>query len=244
MKTSSAPNIMTFDPFNVASNAEEHNLGEAVYIADGRIFRYGVVASGAACPPGKVATAPVHITDHDNMACTATAIGATIVNVTPAGTGGAANIYAEGYLVISAGLGVGQTFQVKSHPTITGSVAFNVTLFDPIMVALDATSKASLVHNSYNNVLIGQVATVRPAGVPLVNVPLSNYGWFQTRGLASVLNNGGTAVGNTVVLDTGTAGAVVTGNTTYGTFQATMPVGKAVVAGVTAEYRPIWLEID
>lgn len=244
-KLEGIPQVIEFNPFGVESSSATHNLGEAVYLADQRIFRYGICNASTAAAAGKLQIAPPHITNHDNMTCAVAAIGATSVTVTPGNTAGNANIYAEGYLVINAGTGLGQTFKVKGHAAITASTAFVVQLFDPIKVALDATSKACLFHNSYN--LFGVQTTgsrqMLPAGVPLVNIPVSNYGWLQTHGTAGVLCDTTTTLGAPQVASTSVAGAVTDQTDNLGA-SAEFPVGIATVAGVNAEYRPIFLQID
>lgn len=242
MKLESTPVVLAFDPFSVNSSSAEQNLGERVNLADGRVFKYGICNGSTAGAPGKLQLAPAHITDHDNMACAAAAIGSTQVTVTPAGTGGAANIYAEGYLVINDNTGEGTTYKVKSHGAITASTAFVVNLFDPIAVALDSTSVACLMHNTHNLFIAGTSATTLAAGVPLVNIPTSNYGWLQTRGLAGVLCATTTTLGCPQI-QSGTAGAV-TDQTDLSAPITQFWVGIAPVAGVDTEYRPIFLQID
>src|SRR3990167_37318 len=138
MKLESTATILDFNPFETRTEADAtHNLGEAIYLADGRAFRYAK-AGASNISKGKLQLAPAPIANHKNMACDAASAGAVSVNVTPAGTAGAANIYAEGYLCINDVDGEGQTYKVSSHPAITASTEFTVTLFDPIATALTA----------------------------------------------------------------------------------------------------------
>lgn len=242
MKLTSNATILSFDPFTVDTGSSTHNLGEAVVLADNRKFAYAKASSTSSV--GKLQTAPAPITNHHNMAMTAVALGATQVTVTPAATGGAANIYAEGYLVINDNDGEGRTYQVKGHPTITSSVAFTVDLFDPITgVAGTTAQEASLVHNNYNAVIEGTSATVRPAGVPYVTAAAGNYFWLATRGVASVLNGATVTLGAPQINSGATAGAVVDQTDNLGA-SAEIQVGVAsIMAGVSTEYRPIFLQI-
>ena len=183
MKLTSTATILDFDPFEVNTGDSAHNLGEQVVLADGRNFRYGKASTTSTV--GKLQLAPAPIPNHVNMVTAAASLGATQVTVTPAATGGAANIYSEGYLVVNASAGLGRSYQVKGHPTISASVAFTVDLFDPIRgVALTSSSRTTLVHNPYNGFLQGTTATVRGAGVPSTNLAADDYAFIQTRGVA------------------------------------------------------------
>lgn len=241
MKIESTATIMSFDPFVVNTGDSDHNLGERVALADQRLFSYGKAASTST--RGKLQTAPAPITNHHNMATAVAALGATSVTVTPGGTGGNANIYAEGYLAVNDVDGEGSTYKVKGHAAITSSVAFVVDLFDPIRIALTANSETSLVHNGYNGVIEGTSATVRPAGVPFVTAAADDYIWLQTRGVASVLNGAAVTLGAPQINSGATAGAVVDQTDNLGA-SAEVQVGVAsIMAGVSTEYRPIFLSI-
>lgn len=243
MKLTSPATILNFDPFVVDTGSSTHNLGEQVNLADGRKFNYAKAASTTSV--GKLQTAPAPITNHHNMAMAAVSLGATQVTVTPGATGGSANIYAEGYLCINDNDGEGRTYQVKGHPTITSSVAFVVDLFDPISgVAGTSAQEASLVHNGYNAVIQGTDATIRPAGVPLATAAATNYVWLQSRGVASVLNGAAVTLGAPQINSGATAGAVVDQTDNLGA-SAEVQVGVAsIMAGVSTEYRPIFLTIQ
>lgn len=242
MKLTSPATILSFDPFTVDTGGSTHNLGEQVNLSDQRKFNYGKASTTSSV--GKLQTAPAPITNHHNMAMAAVALGATSVTVTPAATGGAANIYAEGYLSINDNDGEGRTYQVKGHAAITSSVAFVVDLFDPISgIAGTTAQEASLVHNNYNAVIEGTSATIRPAGAPLVTFAAGNYGWFQSRGVASVLNGAAVTLGAPQINSGATAGAVVDQTDNLGA-SAEVQVGVAsIMAGVSTEYRPIFLQI-
>ena len=245
MKLESTALILDFDPYQTRTEAEAtHNLGEKVELADGRIFRFAK-AGASNITRGYLQLAPAPITNHHNMACDAAAIGAFEVNVTPGATGGNANIYSEGYLGINDVDGEGSVYKIKSHAAITSSTEFTVNLFDPIVnVALTANSEATLVHNSYNGVVEAAVEEQQPAGVPLRSISAGDYGWLQTRGIAAVLSGEDYAVGSNLTQHASTAGALDETDTTYGTSMLFYVVGKAIVAGINTEFRPVFLTID
>lgn len=244
MKLESTALILDFDPYVTRTEADStHNLGETVELADGRVFRYAK-AGASNISKGKLQVAPAPITNHHNMACAAAAVGATTVTVTPGATAGDANIYAEGYLCINDVDGEGQVYKVKSHAAISSSTAFDVVLFDPIKTALTANSEATLVHNTYNAVVEAAVEERQPAGVPLINISAGDYGWLQTRGVAAVLSGEDYDVGSSLTQHASTAGALDETDTTFGTAMLHYVVGKAIVAGINTEYRPVFLTID
>lgn len=237
--------LMDFDPYNSRSAADpSHNLAGLVELNDYRAFRYGK-AGAANTSQGKLEIAPAPIANHANMAVLAAANGAFIVNCTPGATGGAVSIYDEGIASINAGPGAGQDYTVSHNPTITSATAFNLTLSDPINVALTTSSKLTLVHNAWNGFVESATQTRRACGVGLINLTAAFEGWLQTKGIASVLADGAIAVGSLIAPSSSVAGAVVIDSSTYATALATTQIGQAsIIAGVDTEYRPMVLTID
>lgn len=244
MKLEGIPQILDFDPFAVRTEDEAtHTLGEAIVLSDWRIFRYAQVGA-AAITRGKLQQAAAPIANHVNMTTVAAALGATIVNVTPGATAGAANLYSEGYLGVNDVDGEGGTYKVKSHPAIVASTAFDVTLFDPIRgVALTANSQTTLVHNAYKNVIESTVNTTRPSGVPVNNAAISDFCWVQTKGVASVLCDTATTLG-APQMNGAVAGSVTDMTDILGASSQRMVGWADIMAGVDTEYRPITLLID
>lgn len=239
------PSILDFDPYATRIQPEPtHTLGELVAMSDQRSFRY-FSAGASNTLGGKIKISPAKFTTWDNMTTAAASIGDTQVTVTLGATNNlAANALAEGYVIISDGTGKGTAYKVKSNPAIVASATGTITLFDPLVAALDTTTKTSLVLNAFNGSIEGTTQTSRSAGVPLIAVLAADFGWTQTKGIASCLYDGAVALGNTVVTSSSVAGAVAIGSTTYATFQATTPVGKAVTAGVDTKYNALFLTID
>src|SRR5262249_22453603 len=85
----------------------------------------------------------------------------------------------------------------------------NLMPYDPIQVALTASSRVGLVHNPYKNVIVNPTtATAAVCGVAGYIITATQYGWLTTWGPASVLINGTLGVGIAVVISATTAGAV------------------------------------
>ena len=245
MKLTSHATILDFEPYRLRTETTPtHNLGEFVNMADGRRFRYGKVGA-VAVTKGKLQTAPAAKANHHNLVVlTAAATGSLIVTVTLGATAAVANEYAEGYLVINDNAGEGQVYQISSHPAAASSATLALTLFDPIQVALTGTSDGTLVPNNYSGFIEGTSATIKPAGVPLLDLGIGNFGWVQTGGIAGVLAGGTIGVGGWCVADGSVAGAVALASATIATTVVQNRVGYAVVAGVSTEYRPVFLTID
>lgn len=184
-------------------------LGSRATTKDGRVFRYCQAAADTVA--GSVYQSAAPIPFHLARTAPIVAVGATSFTFTPGATGGAANLYAEGYLQVDTTPGNGYTYQVSGHATITLSVAFTLNLMpsDPIQVALTASSTVGLVHNTYKNVIINPTtATAAVAGVAPAIITGTQFGWLQTWGPCSTLINGTPGVGIAVVISATTAGAV------------------------------------
>lgn len=227
------------DPTSV-NNAILLPLGFVAECRDGRAYRWGKMASTADSVAGNVLQSPAEIANHQARTVSTAAIGATSLTFTPAGTGGAANLYAEGYLAITVSTGLGYLYRVSSHAAITSSVAFTVNLdpADPIQVAtVTATTKGDLISNCYNNLIQSPVTTLtgNPAGVAPYIITASQNGWIQTFGVASVLTKGTPGPGLPVSVPGSAAGGVVI-NTA-----ALHIVGYMMETGVDAATNAVYL---
>ncbi|HSV94506.1 MAG TPA: hypothetical protein VLH94_00810 [Spirochaetia bacterium] len=199
----------------------------------------------AALVSGVLVQSPATIgANHTGLTCATAAIGATTLTVTLGGTAVTANQYAGGYVVISAGTGIGQTFKIVSHPaqsTTSGTVV--LTLDHPVAVATNVSdSKASLTLPQYGGkngaaitthgvVVCPTTLTGRVIGATLYPIPAStstvaSYGFIVTKGAVALLNQGNTAIGLDLMPSASVAGAVCT----YVVATKTR-VGTATVAG-------------
>lgn len=144
--------------------------------------------------------------------------GATVMNQ---------NAFAGGYAIIAAGTGIGQSFKIASNPGVAASAAGTITLEDPIQVALDSTSKVSLLYNPFNNVIIAPAtetgavvgSTLYPVSAStletfnvttgvLTAAAIPQYAYVVSHGPAAVLCDTVTNVGYPVGRSASVAGAV------------------------------------
>ncbi len=242
---------------NTSSDASLATMvGQKFVSADDREF--ALVQNGAvALVSGVMVQAPASIgANHTGLTCATAAIGATAITVTLGGTVVTANQYQGGFVVISAGTGIGQTLRIASHPAQTsGSGTVVLTLEDPLSVAtLVSDSKASLTLPLYGSshgtaftthgvVINPTVATGATIGATIYPIPASSstvlsYGFIQTKGVAGVLNDSTTAIGLDVMPSSSVAGAVVT----Y-VVATRNRVGTSFVAGETTKVQAIMLQL-
>lgn len=241
MANFSSPLSITSQQTLQTSATQYHQLGVYAETPDGRGFRYAKVGA-VDLVAGNVIQAPAQLTNHQNMTTAAAAIGATTVTVTPGATAGAANLYAGGFLMAEVTPGEGFTYRVKSHPAITSSVAFTVTLdqADALLVALTSSTKTALVANPYSGVIQAPVTTATnvAVGVAPCILTAAQFGWIQTHGPACTLITGTPAVGAMVVGTGAVAGAAAIASSTLGV------IGRMQVTGVDAHLQGVWLTLD
>ena len=207
--------------------------------SDGREFVL-VGVGGATVAQGLLVQNPAIIANHQNLAVATAAVGATTITATSGGTAVTANQYRNGYLVVNAGTGIGQTLKVSSNGTATATGVATITLEDPVLVALDSTSKVDLIADPYYNVIVNPTTpTGTPIGVTAYQLASGNYGLLQTKGIVSLTSEALIAtVGLGVAASAATAG--------YGrsaTAAGAPALGIALQSAVSAEARAIWLNL-
>lgn len=232
---SSDPQVVS-QPLFSSSSVALQNLGERVVSPDGRSFRY-CQAGASALVPGKLYQAPAQVTNHQDLVPAAAAAGATSVTVTLGATAVAANQYAGGYMVVTVTPGQGYQYLISSHPAADASATLELTLSDPIQVALTTSSNVDLVSNPFKGVIINPTtASSCVAGVAVYPVAAGEYGWLQTGGVATCLVDDQTiTVGTNVAASNQAAGAI---EPATGVQQI---IGRAVTGGATTEYVAVEL---
>lgn len=193
------------------SSVRLNDLGARKVVGD-RVFRY-TLAAGA-----------VGAGDYANGA-TASVLNVTAGDTDPAGaftftwysaTAVAKNYWAEGYIHAQSGTAanLGYMYRIKSHAAIATTSNGTLTLYDPLVKALNVADKWSIRKNIYDGVLEGTAGTAGPAGVAPILVTSGDYFWLQTWGPAAVKNAAGAAAGMSVVPDaTGQVIGLVQSNT-------------------------------
>ncbi len=207
-------------------------LGQRFVANDGREFVL-VSNSATALAGGLLAQSSAIVAGHQTLAMTvpstapATA-GTYLVSVTNGSTVINQNYYAGGYLIVKDGTGIGQTLRIAANAAGAASAQTVITLEDPIVTTLDATSIVNLIANPYANIIIapttatgnvvgGTLYPLAAAVAPTWNatsgkletVGTQQYGFIQTKGILSVLSDANVAtVGLGLMRSTTTAGTV------------------------------------
>ena len=226
-----------------SSSDQLHALGQMAMSGDGRKFRY--VKAGELLVTGDLYQNAAVSTNFVSMAVpSAEAIGSSNVEVTLGGTAVTANQFDEGFLVISAGTGIGQQFVIKSHDVQTATAgACTFVIEGTLAVAtVAASSTVTVVKSPYVDV-VKQATT--PTGVAIgvaqFAIPSGEFGWLQSGGIAGVLSDSNTTSADAKGLSpsTTTAGTMALGLTTDAR------IGNTVqLTTVSAAVAPIFLTID
>jgi len=230
-------------------------VGAKFKSADGRGFAL-IQNGGTALVAGNLIQGPVTVgANHTGLTLSTAAIGAKTISVTMGGTLCTANQYQGGFLVVSAGTGIGQTLRIASHPAGTSAAVVVFTLEDPLSVAtLTSDSKGSLTLNPYGSAngtdvrtsgcvvcpttLTGKIIGVTLTPIPASTTTVPSYGFIQTEGDVACLNDATTAIGLNVMHSSNTPGAVMT----YVAATSSI-VGVATVAGETTKAQIIKLAL-
>jgi hypothetical protein len=234
------PTIAVQDIFSTSPVAPG-GLGDSA-LSDGD-REYSLVKAGAvALVPGELIQAPAVVVNHTNLTASVSPIAITgnqTITVTLGATAATLNQYAGGQVVVNAGTGAGYSYNISSHPAAGLSTAVVIKLTDRLQVALDATSRVTLVANRFSGVIQSPVVpTGEIVGVAVSAIAPGEFGFVQTRGIAAVKADATVAsVGLSVTRSTTTAGTVSL-STATGT-----EVGRAIVATVAGEARPVNLSL-
>jgi len=230
--------------YEQSSTIKNEILGEYRLTRDGRGWRYGRAIK--ALTTGKMTYATQQNAAHLNEAIlAAVAIGEHTLDLTIT-TGGVLeeDELRGGYFQIQHGTGQGQNLLIAGNTTLAvGGATIQIALDDPIQIALDTTSKYSLIRSPWFDVTMHTTDENFATGVPAIPVTLDYYAWFQTHGVCNVLDLNSIAVGCTCILSA-TEGAIATVADTA--IDADVPIvgTKFAAAGTSTEYGPVFLQID
>lgn len=99
---------------------------------------------------------------------------------------------AGGYITISSGTGIGYTYRIKGNAVSSGTSCI-VTLYDPLVVGLDATGDIAISPSKYTRLKPAGAASTSgfPTGISISTIATSSpFGWIQTRGIVGVAWSG------------------------------------------------------
>ena len=224
--------------------------GQLMVLPDGRAFRFGQ-AGGSTLSPGKLNVAPAVGANFDELVIPAAVAAASrTVTITNGATAIAAGDFADGYLNVEDDAGEGYVYKIASHTVeAAGSAAVTVTLANAngIQTALTTSTTVGLAPSLYRNVVVHPSPNVSaPVGVSTAkDFTTLRWGWFQTKGVASVLIDGTVVVGDSAMISDAVDGAVEAFILTEGTPNTEIApiVGTVIEVAATTEYGLILLDV-
>ena len=225
------------------STTQRERIGTLRILRDGRVFRYCKAGAGA-LEVGKLAMAADIAAAVINKALPAIAIGDTQFIFTCGSATYAENYFRGGYVAVNDATGEGAMYEIASSSAVTAGTTINITLAEPVRVALTTSSEGTLAHNPAMATIQSADEENLPVGVSPVAVAAESFYWAQCGGLCNVLASGTIAVFDMVVPGA-TAGSVKTVPDWSSATDPNMPIiGQAYKDGVDTEYAIIRLNIQ
>lgn len=220
-------NRVTFQAVGQTTTTPVAKLNERAITPDGREWVY--VKANTALAKGSVAV-PDEVTAVDLCSSSTDAQG-RIVYITKASAGWTVGKFAEGWVVVDDGTGVGQAGKIKSnttdtlelYPEFAFSTALSVSDSDITIRTTGEVDKAAITVKIQSAVGIAQCAFAA-----------SDYGWLLTNGEGVVLAGEALTVGGSFVTGDDTTGQVVKGTTAKGEFDE-QTLGFCLVANASAD---------
>ena len=189
------------------------DLGALKKMEDGRKFRLCMNSTAAVLVPGYAVQGPARVATYDeNIPIGTAAIGDTTLAVTVHASYGAtvaANDFADGWFVVSAGTGeLGHGRKIKSNTEAVVGADTTLTFYDALTDTISADSIGAWVKNPYKKVVL-DAGTSKVVGVPVCDVAASTstvpvYFWAQTSGPCPMISGGALVAGDSVMTNVGT----------------------------------------
>ena len=246
-----------FDVFD-SSTTPKYTVGIGFVRGDGAQFRYGhfgeIVGRGAlvstdvsesgATAIHKAGALTAALIKSGNSSMNNNAIGSRYAQLVITAT---ADQFAGAYLTISSATGFGFTYHVRGNDATSATVASNtiMELYEPIQVALDSNSQISIAGYPYANLESSTTGDCTAIGVSVQNQSAGSYGWVQTHGIVSVLQDIAVGtIGKPCTVSSNTGGAI----SAYTAVQNSNPnyplVGYLVEAGSSGGYSLVYLQLE
>ena len=229
-------------------------LGQKMMLPDGRVFRYALMG-GTIGVANKLYQSEVPLAGWLAEAII-TAIGKQDTRIDGVNSSQAipANVFDEGYVMLEETDDLGAIWQVKENEIVAsgapGGVAHALRLKDGVtagvIVAVAAGNVVDLIKNAWRDIIIKPASdqTALVAGVPPSIIAASDWGWCQTRGVASCLVEGTTVIAEELRPSATVAGAVA--RLDYGAADVADngPCGRCIEVAPDADFCLIFLTID
>lgn len=242
-------------------NTPRYAVGFGFERSDGNKYRY--VQYGAATETAQLVSTDISETGLASISAankvinSSSAIAVSFEKALPGDVGshyfeasltGTANQFAGAYLSIYGGTGEGYTYRIKGNTATDDPASGNlrIQLYEPLVLALDATSDLVIVGNRWCDVEASTTTTDYCAsGICQYGASSSQYGWVLTKGVGTVRGEGNAiAKGNAITTGgvAGTAMAVPNLSTNPTLLQV---IGYAMVDKVAAQtHAQVYINVD
>ena len=170
------------------SVTQKEKLGTVRELDDGRTFVY-CLNGAAALAAGNVLGTAILAGETEHPVTVAHAIGTKLVTMTDDGGGIAANALRDGRLVVNAGTGIGEVYDIISNTAAAAGLTFQILLETGLATAwVIANTDITAYPNKYNGVVANPVDGERlPVGVAQRIVTAAYYFWAQVLGDGAML---------------------------------------------------------
>ena len=230
-------NQITFQNVHDSSTTPDFNIGQRAQTPDGREWVYVKAAEAISTNQAVVPNAVVAV---DTVSSSADALG-RVVFITKASAGWTVGQFAEGWVYVDAGTGVGQAGRIKTNTTDTLELYPEFALSTALAVADSDITIRELFHVDKAAVTSAIQGCV---GIAQIAIASASYAWVLTRGQGLVLAGESLIVGSNFTTGDNTEGSVIKGVTAKGAFDG-QSLGYCLVANASADTAAfVWVELD
>lgn len=229
---------------------QKFTLSTKLELEDGRIFRY--FKNGAAILyKALMGQAPIKVAGWSEEVQTgkAASVGDTSYSALVS-TAATVDCWAEGWMLAQdvTAAALGDMYKIASNTAHATAPVVQIADAGGIRTALVAATEITFVPNRRNGVIASVAAanTGMAVGVPLVDVPVSYYGWLQTRGECPLIIDTdavvvGQPVGETATANVAGGGGIVANDGTLPVWGLVRYIGTT---GVTDEPAIVDLTLE
>lgn len=170
---------------------EKTRVGQLAMVEDGRLFRF-TENGGVATVCSEMQQARLEVVANALAQAVGTmAAGVTVLTGVGASNASfAVNILKGGYVFSPTSADLNPVYRIKSNTLITlGAETGTITLWTPTVAAIGVNSTISYIRSLWRDtiVAVSTTPTAMVLGVAVNATPVDNFGWIQSRGVASVL---------------------------------------------------------
>lgn len=213
--------------YNVITARGEFKLGQRAVTPDGREWQF--VKNNSTIATGNIVI-PSTVGSSDNYSSSTDSQG-RIVYATRAANSLTVGLYEDAIGVVDDGVGVGQTFKIRTNSATTFTL-YPETAFATALSVVDS----DLTYIGMSNVIIAAVtSTVQMTqGAFQISAASGDYGWILTDGDGRAVAGEVLVVGKGFVSGDDTAGQVIKATTAKGAFDE-QNLGYCIVANAGAD---------